>query len=396
MTDRVIIIVLDSVGIGNAPDAAEYGDADSNTLVNMSKVVPDGLRLPTLQSLGLGNILKDEIVGCPSVQAPLASYGRMIEKSKGKDTTIGHWEMVGLITEKPFPTFPEGFDVEFLKYWAEAVGVEGWLHNKPASGTEIVKRLGELHIKSGLPIVYTSGDSVFQVAAHETHFGLDRLYKVCEITRKMVDPMRIGRVIARPFIGETADSFERTANRHDYSLQPPEPNALTMIRDAGHAVLGIGKIKDIFAGSGITASIRTKSNTEGMNVLSESLDTNQSGLIFVNLVEFDMIYGHRRDPAGYANCLAEFDRQFAELLPKLKQTDLLLITADHGLDPTYTGTDHTREMVPIIAYTPGKPGRSLGTRESFADVGATACAVLGVQGLGTGVVLDVGSSGVVE
>jgi phosphopentomutase len=378
MIHRVIIIVLDSVGIGNAPDAAKYGDEGANTLVNMSNAIPGGLQIPALQSMGLGNILKDEITGCPSVEHPLASYGRMIEKSKGKDTTIGHWEMAGIITQEPFPTFPDGFDIEFMKHWATVAGVEGWLHNKPASGTEIIKKLGELHVESGLPIVYTSADSVFQVAAHEEHFGLDRLYHVCEKTRVLVDPLRVGRVIARPFVGETADTFVRTANRHDYSLKPPEPHVLTLIRDADYEVLGIGKIYDIFAGSGITRSIRSKSNREGMDVLLKQLDDCERGLIFVNLVEFDMLYGHRRDPAGYAKCLHEFDLQFAEMIPKLKETDLLMITADHGLDPTFRGTDHTREMVPILSYNPGSPGVSLGTRDTFADMGVTACAALGV------------------
>ena len=377
MYKRVVLIVLDSVGIGNAPDAEAYGDAGANTLVNMSKAVTGGLNIPVLQSLGLGNILPNEIQGCPAVETPLGSYGRMIEQSKGKDTTIGHWEMAGIITTQPFPAFPDGFDLEFMKRWADTVGVEGWLCNKPASGTVIIKQLGELHITSGLPIVYTSADSVFQIAAHEEHFGLDRLYEICAKTREIVNPMRIGRVIARPFIGESAETFTRTANRHDYSLQPPEPHALTLIRDAGYPVLGIGKIKDIFAGSGITGSIRTKSNRDGMDALTVQLDQFEQGMIFVNLVEFDMLYGHRRDPKGYAECLADFDRQFSRLLPKLKKTDVLLITADHGLDPTYKGTDHTREMVPILLYSPGKQGKDMGIRQTFADAGATACMALG-------------------
>ncbi len=374
---RVIIIVLDSVGIGNAPDATEFGDAGANTLVNMSRVVEGGLNIPTLQSLGLGNILPDEIVGCPAVARPVGSYGRMVEASNGKDTTIGHWEMAGIITEQPFPTFPDGFPLEFMKRWADEVGVEGWLHNKPASGTVIIEQLGEEHIRTGLPIVYTSADSVFQIAAHEEHFGLERLYQICGKTRVMVDPMRMARVIARPFVGESSNEFKRTANRHDYSLRTPEPNALTLIRDAGNPVLGIGKIYDIFAGSGITKSMRAKSNREGMKVLGKSLDDFAGGLIFINLVEFDMLYGHRRDPEGYANCLREFDEQFADFLPKLTSDDLLMVTADHGLDPTYKGTDHTREMVPILVYSPGTASANLGIRTSFADIGATACAALG-------------------
>jgi phosphopentomutase len=274
-----------------------------------------------------------------------------------------------------------------MQTWAEATGVDGWLCNATASGTDIIKRLGEQHIRSGLPIVYTSADSVFQIAAHETHFGLNRLYDICAITRKLLDPLRVGRVIARPFIGETADTFTRTANRHDYSLKPPEPHAMTLIRDAGLPVLGIGKICDIYAGSGITESVRTKSNREGMDVLGRSLSAFKKGLVFINLVEFDMLYGHRRDPAGYARCLAEFDVQFGGLLPMFTKDDVLMITADHGLDPTYKGTDHTREMVPILAYSPGRQGRDVGVRDGFADVGATACAWLGVQAPQNGVVL---------
>ena len=388
MAARVIIIVLDSLGIGNAPDAAAYGDTGANTLVHMSRAV-GGLTVPALRSLGLGNIAPGAIVGCAAMQAPLASFGRLIERSAGKCTTTGHWEMAGIITTDPFPTFPHGFAPEFMQRWAETVGVDGWLHNATASGTEIIKRFGELHVKTGLPIVYTSADSVFQIAAHEQHFGLQRLYDICATTRKMVDPLRIGRVIARPFIGESADTFVRTTNRHDYSLVPPEPHALTLIRDAGMPVVGIGKIGDIFASSGITTSIRTKSNQEGMDVLETSLETVEHGLVFVNLVEFDALYGHRRDPQGYARCLHEFDARLATLLPRLRATDLLILTADHGLDPTYKGTDHTREMVPVLAYTPGVPGRDLGIRPTFADVGATACAMLGAPPPPCGTPMDV-------
>lgn len=379
MKKRVIIVVLDSVGIGNAPDAAAYGDAGTNTLVNMSKVVAGGLNIPTLQKMGLGNILPNEILGCPAVAAPLASFGRMIEKSAGKDTTIGHWEMAGIITPEKLPTFPAGFDQEFLQNWALEVGVEGWLGNKTASGTVIIKELGELHVKSGLPIVYTSADSVFQIAAHEKYFGLEKLYDICDKTRKMLDPIKVGRVIARPFIGENAGDFTRTSNRHDYSLKPFEPNMLTAIKAAGKTVQGVGKINDIFAGSGITDTVRTVSNQDGMDKLIECLEQVESGLIFVNLVEFDMIYGHRRNPQGYAKCLAEFDQRLAQLLPKLRPNDILMMTADHGLDPTYKGTDHTREMVPIISYSASLPVHNLGTRKTFADIAATTCKVLGVE-----------------
>lgn len=374
----VIILVLDSVGIGAAPDAAAYGDDGANTLVNMSRAVPGGLCIPTLQALGLGNIHPDTIEGCPAVSSPQGVYGYLRPCSAGKDTTTGHWEMIGVVLDTPFATFPNGFSEEFMKEWAAAVGVEGWLHNKPASGTEIIRALGEEHCATGYPIVYTSADSVFQIAAHEEVFGLERLYAVCEKTREMVDALSIGRVIARPFIGEDAASFTRTSNRHDYSMTPPEPHALTRIRDAGHAVNGIGKIYDIFAGSGITDTQRTRSNEEGMRVLMQTLDAGTRGLIFVNLVEFDMMYGHRRDPQGYAACLAAFDEQLAELLPRLGRRDALIITADHGLDPTYAGTDHTRENVPFIAYSPGIHPHDVGERIGFTHVGATACALLDV------------------
>lgn len=375
---RVIILVLDSVGIGNAPDADAYGDTGANTLVNMSRVVEGGLHVPALQSLGLGNILPDEITGCPKIESPVGGYGRLIELSAGKDTTTGHWEMVGIVLEEPFPTFPDGFSQEFMERWADTVGVDGWLCNKPASGTQIIRELGEKHCETKLPIVYTSADSVFQIAAHEEVFGLDRLYDICAKTRELVNELKIGRVIARPFIGDSADTFTRTSNRHDYSMIPPEPNALTLIRDAGMDVLGIGKIHDIFAGSGITRTTRTRSNEEGMNILIDEVKQGSGGLIFVNLVEFDMVYGHRRDPEGYAACLKAFDRQLSELLPLLNENDLLLITADHGLDPTYKGTDHTREMVPVLAYNPGMTSCDLGVQKGFTHIGATACAALGV------------------
>ncbi len=371
---RVIILVLDSVGIGNAPDAEKFGDAGTNTLVNMSKAVPDGLKIPNLQSLGLGNILPDEIIGCPAIKNPIGSYGRLIEKSDGKDTTIGHWEMIGIVTKIPFPVFPDGFPVHFMNKWKKEVGVDGWLWNKPASGTEIIDRFGEEHLKTGLPIVYTSADSVFQIAAHENekYFGLDKLYKICEKTRKMLDSQRVGRVIARPFVGKSKNEFQRTSNRHDYSLKPQEPNFLTKIKKNGLHVLGIGKINDIFAGSGITESKRTISNKDGMNVIINKLKTFEKGLIFVNLVEFDMLYGHRRDAAGYANCLSEFDVLLATFLKKITKDDLLIITADHGLDPTYKGTDHTREMVPILTYSPSCNSKNLGTINGFDYVGKTA------------------------
>ncbi|MCX7847268.1 MAG: phosphopentomutase [bacterium] len=379
MVRRVVVIVLDSLGAGHAPDAAAYGDEGANTLVNMSRVVPGGLRVPHLQALGLGGVTAEEIVGCPRVERPLGSYGRLIERSAGKDTMTGHWEMVGIVTREPFPTFPGGFPQEMMEEWATFVGVEGWLHNGVASGTEIIARLGEAHVRTGLPIVYTSADSVFQIAAHEKYFGLERLYAICERTREFLNPHRVARVIARPFVGEDRTTFRRTGNRRDYSLSPPEPHALTQIRDGGYGVTGIGKIYDIFAGSGITRALRTHSNREGMEILGEELRTGRPGMYFVNLVDFDMLYGHRRDALGYARALSEFDEQLGEVLGVLDEGDVLIITADHGLDPTWHGTDHTRETVPFLVYHPGSEGIELGVREGFCDVGATACYALGVQ-----------------
>lgn len=376
--ERVIVIVLDSLGAGDAPDAAAYGDAGANTLVHMSRALPGGLRVPHLQALGLGGVTREPIVGCPPAERPLASYGRLIELSVGKDTTTGHWEMMGIVTTEPFATFPGGFPQAFMERWAMEVGVDGWLHNNVASGTEIIARLGEAHIRTGLPIVYTSADSVFQIAAHEEHFGLERLYRICERTRELVNQLRVARVIARPFVGEDAGSFRRTANRRDYSLAPPEPNDLTRIRDAGYEVTGIGKIADIFAGSGITRSLRSHSNAEGMEILIGELKERRRGLWFVNLVDFDMIYGHRRDPAGYAQALEEFDRHLGKVLEMLDGRDVLILSADHGLDPTWRGTDHTRESVPLLVYRAGRTGEALGVRKGFCDVGATACQALGV------------------
>ncbi len=378
MVDRVIIIVLDSVGAGHAPDAAAYGDEGANTLVNMSRALERGLYLPFLQAFGLGGITPEPIVGCPPARTPLASFGRLIERSAGKDTTTGHWEMMGIVTAEPFPTFPNGFPQELMERWARAAGVDGWLHNNVASGTEIIARLGEDHVRTGLPIVYTSADSVFQIAAHETHFGLERLYQICERTRELLDPLRVARVIARPFIGDDAASFTRTANRHDYSLKPPEPNDLTRIRDAGYPVTAIGKISDIFAGSGITRSIRTHSNREGIETLLAEMKPRVPGLYFVNLVDFDMLYGHRRDVYGYVRALQEFDRSLHDIVLSMDYRDIMIITADHGLDPTWPGTDHTRETVPFLVFQTGTVGDPLGVREGFCDVGATACKALRV------------------
>ena len=375
---RAVVIVLDSVGIGNAPDAASFGDEGANTLVHTANVV-GGLNIPTLQTLGLGNIGPETILGCSPVETPQASYGRMVEVSAGKDTTVGHWEMMGIITNKPLSTYPEGFPVDFMAKWAKSVGVEGWLWNKPGSGTEIIAKFGEEHCKTGKPIIYTSADSVFQIAVHEEAFGLERLYKICEITRRLVDEMEIGRVIARPFVGNITDGYRRTVNRHDYSMKPITPNVLTVLASAGVPTIGVGKIGDIFAMEGISESFPTYSNQQGIEVVISLLNKEQAGFVFVNLVEFDMLYGHRRDPKGYARCLEEFDSSLPKILSLLKEKDLLIITADHGLDPTYKGTDHTRETVPILCYRKGALGRNLGELNSFSHVGATVCSMFGVE-----------------
>lgn len=371
MFNRVIVIVLDSVGIGALPDAADYNvnDVDANTLVNIARS-QGGLFLPCLEQLGLG--LVEPIMGVKADVTPLASYGKMAEVSKGKDTTTGHWEMAGCPLEKPFPVFPEGFDHEFMESLVGAIG-RPVLGGKPASGTQIISELGEEHLRTGYPIVYTSADSVLQIAAHEEIIPLPDLYKMCEISREEVciNKYAVGRVIARPFIGMPG-SFVRTANRHDYSLKPPADTVLDKLFRSGLIVVGIGKITDIFASRGISKSYPTKSNVQGMQVLQSLLtDRAERGLIMANLVEFDSHFGHRNDTKGYAQALEDFDKLLADLLPVLNSDDLLIISADHGCDPTVAGTDHTREYVPLIVYNKGVKGKSLGIRTTFADVAAT-------------------------
>jgi phosphopentomutase len=301
----------------------------------------------------------------------------MMEASKGKDTMAGHWEMMGLIVDKPFPTFPHGFPEELLQKFYKASGAYRVLGNKAASGTEIIAELGEEHIKTGFPIVYTSADSVFQIAAHEEIIPVPRLYDTCEKTRKICDEYHIGRVIARPFVGQKGN-FTRTPNRKDYPMLPPAETALDMLKKNGIPVTGIGKIEDIYAGQGITRAIHTKNNNHGMACLMDELSITRKGLIFINLVDFDMAYGHRRDAEGYANALEEFDRGLGELLPRLSKDDLLIITADHGCDPTFHGTDHTREHVPLLAYSLSIEPHPLGTRKTFADIGDTALGLFGI------------------
>ena len=367
MIDRVIVIVLDSVGVGALPDAEEYGDVGANTLANTAAAVK-GLKLPNLQNLGLGNIIPIE--GVPPVSAPLASYGKMKEASKGKDTIAGHWELMGIILDKAFPTFPAGFSEDMINEFLTETGVVKILGNKTASGTVIIQELGKEHIETGFPIVYTSADSVFQIAAHEAVIPVEKLYRICEKTRKTCDKYRIGRVIARPFIGEEGN-FTRTKNRKDFPMKPPSETALDILKRNNFPVVAIGKIEDIFAGRGITRAIHTKDNDDGMKCLLAELPVSRSGLIFINLVDFDMVYGHRNNPAGYAQALLDFDSFLEQLLPLIRPEDFLIITADHGCDPTYPGTDHTREYVPLLVYNPDIQPVNLGIRKTFTDLAVT-------------------------
>ncbi|HLO03013.1 MAG TPA: phosphopentomutase, partial [Symbiobacteriaceae bacterium] len=359
------------------PDAAEWGDAGSNTLGNIAKK-RGALELPTMGKLGIGHLT--EIPGTPPEPNPSGAFGKMAIYSQGKDTMTGHWEMVGIKPEAPFRTYPEGFPPDLIEEFCRRAGVEGILGNEVASGTEIIERLGEAHIKTGLPIVYTSADSVFQVAAHEGHFGLDRLYHVCEVARELLQPPhRVGRVIARPFIGEDQASFKRTSNRHDYALVPPHM-LLNDIVEAGMTVQAVGKIGDIFVDKGITWGEHTKDNRHGVQMIHDCLDRHEKGLIFANLVDFDMLYGHRRDVEGYANALLDFDEALGPIMAKLGPKDVLIVTADHGNDPTFKGTDHTREYVPVLLWGEAiKPGATFGTRPRLSDLGATIADLLGVK-----------------
>jgi phosphopentomutase len=364
--DRVVLIVLDSCGCGAAPDAGKYGDEGSDTLGNMSVTV-GGMTLPHLQGLGLGHLTT--ILGVPPVARPRGAFGRMREASAGKDTTTGHWEMTGLHVDKGFPTFPEGFPSEMMARFEKQIG-RGTLGNKTASGTEIIEELGAEHIKTGKPIVYTSADSVFQIAAHEEIIPLDELYRISEIARKLCDEIPVARVIARPFVGEPG-KFKRTYNRRDFSMPPASATVLDAIADAKLPVIGVGKIWDIFAGRGVTENLHSEGNADGCRLTVEALDKLERGLVFTNLVDFDMLYGHRRDPAGYYRALQEFDAFLPKLEERLGERDLVMITADHGNDPTFKGTDHTREYVPILAMGHKAAGRDLGTRLGFYDIAQT-------------------------
>ncbi|KPL19841.1 MAG: phosphopentomutase [candidate division Zixibacteria bacterium SM23_81] len=378
---RFILIVLDSVGIGELPDAHLYSDQGSNTLVNTARVA-GGLQVPNLGSLGLGNIAP--ILGVPRVANPTGNFGKMAEKSVGKDSISGHWELMGLVTERPLPTYPDGFPPEVMEPFQEAIGRET-LGNKTASGTVIIQELGQEHVVTGKPIVYTSADSVFQVAAHEEVIPLDELYRICEVAREQLTGKHaVGRVIARPFVGQRGN-FTRTANRKDFSLYPPSPTLLDQLKEANLPVVGIGKIEDLFAGRGITQAIHTKSNQETMVRLREQMGLVTGGAILVNLVDFDMLWGHRNNPQAYAQGLKDFDVQLGHILPLMQTEDLLIITADHGNDPTTPSTDHSREYVPLLAYGPNvKKGVPLGVRGSFADVAATVAEFFQLPGTGQG------------
>lgn len=372
---RVIWIVLDSFGVGSLPDAKAYGDDGANTLLHIAENAK-GFSLPNMESLGLGNI--EAAPGVAATDQPRGAWGKARERSAGKDTTAGHWEMAGVITPEKFPTFPNGFPADFLKAFEKAIG-RGTLGNCVASGTEIIERLGPEHLRTGRPIVYTSADSVFQIAAHEDVIKLDELYKICEIAREMLKgPLGVGRVIARPFIG-TPGHFVRTAERRDFSLAPVGVTVPDLVKEAGLPSVAIGKIHDIFAGRGFTESIHTENNGDGVQKTLDAMDRVHEGLLYTNLVDYDMKYGHRRDVQGYADALMAFDRRLPEITKKMGPDDLLILTADHGCDPTWHGTDHTREYIPMLFYGPRVRPVSLGERATYADEGATVADFLGVK-----------------
>lgn len=366
---RVIWIVLDSVGIGELPDADEYGDVGRNTLGHIAASRP--LRLPNLVRLGLANIAP--LANLKPEAAPTGCFGKGATHSPGKDTTTGHWEMAGIWLDLAFPVYKHGFPKELIDQFERAIGRKT-IGNKPASGTEIIKELGEEHVKTGFPIVYTSGDSVFQVAAHEDVIPIAELYRICEIARKLLDgPNKVGRVIARPFAG-TVGNYRRTERRHDYAVEPPRPMLLDVLKDRGMPVYGVGKIHDIYNGRGVEKYTTTKNNVDGMEKITAMLATQQNGLVFANLVDFDMLYGHRKDVEGFARSLEEFDGLLGGLIAQMAPTDLLMITADHGCDPdpAWPTTDHSREYVPILTYSAsGQHGVSIGIRKTLADMGQT-------------------------
>ena len=382
MFKRVIWIILDSVGIGELPDAEKFGDKGVDTLGNIFRT-RGYLNVPHLEKIGLYSIERTNLP--KSDVEPIGAYGKAAELSNGKDTTIGHWEMTGILTKQAFPTYPQGFPKEIMEKFVQETGCGGYLCNTVASGTQIINEFGEEHMQTGFPIIYTSADSVFQIAAHEQIIPLDKLYQMCQIARKiLVKEHAVARVIARPFIKE-GNEFIRTANRRDFSLKPSEENLLCYLKKAGYSVTGVGKITDIFSGVGIGKTVHTTSNTDGMEKTLGLMETQEEGLIFTNLVEFDSKWGHRRDVEGYARGLESFDQLLGELLIRLKEEDLLIINADHGCDPTFRGTDHTREYIPVLMYHKKmKKGKNLGKLSTFADIGATIADNFGVKSLAIG------------
>lgn len=378
--NRIFLTVMDSVGVGELPDADAYGDRGSDTLGNISRRIP--LKLPTLRSLGLPRVAN--VHGMAAVETPLGAYGRMAERSPGKDSVTGHWELAGVILDRAFPTFPDGFPADVIAEFEGRIGRKT-IGNIAASGTAIIDDLGAEHIRTGYPIVYTSADSVFQIAAHEDVIPVPELYRICEIAYELIGKgMNVGRVIARPFVGAPG-AFARTANRHDYALSPTGPTLLDMLTEAGHTVHAIGKIKDLFNGRGITTSVSTKTDDEGVDAIEKAIETAGPGLVFTNLVDFDTVYGHRNDVAGYAANLERFDARLARLLPKLRARDVMVITADHGNDPTTPSTDHAREYVPVFLVGASiRPGADIGVRHTFADLGQTIAEIFGVGPLPNG------------
>jgi phosphopentomutase len=374
--DRVTLIVLDGAGIGAMPDAPEWGDAGSDTFGHICEWRQ--LNLPNLQGLGLGNIRP--LAGVAKIEKPRGCYGKCALKSNGKDTTTGHWEMAGIILERAFPTYPNGFPQTLIDEFVARTHVPGVLGNFPASGTEIIKELGEQHVNTGKPIVYTSGDSVFQIAAHEEIINLDRLYQICETARDLLrGEHEVGRVIARPFLG-VPGAFYRTENRHDYAVPPPRENLLPLLSEHGLDVVCIGKIASIYDSAGVTQDLTAKNNQQSIDQTIRALGDDTLGLIFSNLVDFDMLYGHRRDTEGYARALEHFDSRWPEIEGAMRDTDLVIITADHGNDPTFPGTDHTREYAPLVVYgKKAKPGVDLGTRASLSDIGKTIAENFGLK-----------------
>ena len=375
--NNFFIIVLDGVGVGELPDASLYSDNGSNTLGNIAREL-NGLHLPNFQNLGIGNVIP--IKGLDSIANPIASYGKMCELSKGKDSTTGHWEISGLFVDTDFDYFPNGFPENIIDKFLQTTGCKGFLGNKAASGTEIIKELGDEHVKTGFPIIYTSADSVFQIAAHQDVIQLENLYEICDKTRNkvLIHPLKVGRVIARPFLGNSG-SYERTVYRKDYSLDPPSETVLDLLTKNKINTVAIGKINDLFNYRGISFELKSKSNREGFEQLIKASKEYHSSLIFINLVDFDVYYGHRNDVEGFANALKELDNFLPEFLENLHQSDRVIFTADHGNDPTTPSTDHSREYVPVLYFGKNKPVTNLGIRNTFSDVGKTAAEYFNVK-----------------